>query len=170
MVKELAFLAPCGLMAWLGGSIGVAVAPRVGEILTISGGAIPTATLPPLWLNVLAGVLLGYLVGGGLVWLVRILGSIGFNKEAMGLGDVHLLAAVGATLGWIDAVLTFFTAAFVGLAWTLIAAVASGSGPRRTLPFGPSLAIASVIVTLAKPLFEWFLGRIMHTDGPLNLP
>ena len=170
MVKELAFLAPCGLLAWLGGTIAAGMAPRVGEILTMSGGVIPTATMPPLWLNVLGGVLLGYLVGGGLVWLVRILGSIGFNKEAMGLGDVHLLAAVGATMGWIDAILTFFTAAFVGLAWTLIAAIASRSGPRRTLPFGPSLAIGCLIVVLAKPLFEWFLGNIMHTDGPLNLP
>lgn len=170
MIKELAFLAPCGLLGWLGGTLTAGMATRVGEVLTISGGVILTATMPPLWLNVLSGVVLGYLVGGGLVWLVRILGSVGFNKEAMGLGDVHLLAAVGATMGWIDAVLTFFTAAFVGLAWTLIAAVASRSGPRRTLPFGPSLAIGCFIVVFAKPLFEWFLGRIMHADGPLSLP
>ena len=50
-----------------------------------------------LWLVVLSGVLLGYLIGGGIVWAVRILGSLAFGKEAMGLGDVHLMAAVGAS-------------------------------------------------------------------------
>ena len=51
---------------------------------------------------------LTYLVGGGVVWLVRIAGSLAFGKEAMGLGDVHLMAGVGACLGWIDPTLAVF--------------------------------------------------------------
>jgi leader peptidase (prepilin peptidase)/N-methyltransferase len=175
MVKELAFLAPCGVLGWLGGQWMSGLPTRGPDIMTATGVAIETASMPPLWLNVLSGVLLGYLVGGGIVWLVRILGSIGFRKEAMGLGDVHLLAAVGACIGWIDSILTFFTAAFVGLIGTVLAMVIASAagkkgGPQRTLPFGPSLAIACAIVVLFKPLFEAGLTRLLHAETPVNLP
>src|SRR5262249_1407309 len=51
------------------------------------------------WVSGLLGSVLGMLVGGFVVWLTRILGSIGFGREAMGMGDVDLMAAVGAVLG-----------------------------------------------------------------------
>jgi len=59
----------------------------------------------PDWVFVLGGCVLGYFTGAGLVWLTRILGTLAFGKEAMGLGDVHLMAAIGAVLGPIDATL-----------------------------------------------------------------
>jgi len=116
---------------------------------------------PPLWVRALAGASLGYLSGGALVWLVRILGSIGFGKEAMGMGDVHLLAAVGAVLGWLDPILAFFTAPFFGLAWVaLAAAFARRKGVAMALPFGPHLAAATLAVIIAWPLYEWLLHAI----------
>lgn len=154
MFKELVFLAPCLAL----GVFGAAVARRVA----------PGAEVP-LWLNVLGGVLMGYLVGGGVVWGVRIFGSLAFGKEAMGLGDVHLLAAVGACLGWIDPVLTFFASAFIAVGWSLIGAMSRGK-LARALPFGPYLAAAAVLVLLCKPLLEVLLGRLFHTDGALDLP
>jgi leader peptidase (prepilin peptidase)/N-methyltransferase len=153
MVPELAFLAPClglGLLGWY-----------VGRWL------FSPQQSPPLWLAVLGGVLMGYLIGGGVVWAVRVLGSLAFGKEAMGLGDVHLMAGVGACLGWIDATIAFFLAAFVALFLTLGTAIVMG-GARRTLPFGPSLAIASVLVLVGKPAVEWGLSQLLHQ--PVNLP
>jgi leader peptidase (prepilin peptidase)/N-methyltransferase len=129
------------------------------------------ATQVPLWLNVLAGVFLGYLIGGGVVWLVRIAGTLAFNKDAMGLGDVHIMAAVGAVLGWVDATLAFFLAAFVGLAVEIVSRLAAGkSGLRRAIPYGPSLAIASVLVLLFKPLIELGLTKLSGAGTPVNLP
>ncbi|UYV14195.1 MAG: A24 family peptidase [Phycisphaera sp.] len=121
----------------------------------------------PLWLDALGGSLLGYLVGGGVVWAVRLFGSLGFGKEAMGLGDVHLMAAVGACLGWVDSVLAFFGAAFVGILLTLYS-ISLSRGVGRAMPYGPSLAIATVLVLLAKPAIELWLSRL--TGQVVNLP
>ena len=150
MVKEMAFLAPPVVLAWVG-------------FMVTSG----FASMCPVWLDALGGSLLGYLVGGGVVWAVRLFGSLGFGKEAMGLGDVHLMAAVGACLGWVDSVLAFFGAAFVGILFTLYS-LSLSRGVGRAMPYGPSLAIATVLVMLAKPAIEMGLSRL--TGQVINLP
>lgn len=106
-------------------------------------------TIPP-WLHVLAGVCLGYLIGGAVVWAVRILGTLAFGKEAMGLGDVHLMAAIGAVTGWREPVIAFFLAPFFGLTWAVASAGAAAILKRqvRVIPYGPHLALASLIVIL----------------------
>jgi prepilin signal peptidase PulO-like enzyme (type II secretory pathway) len=112
------------------------------------GSLLPT-TPPPLILQALGGSLLGYLVGGGLVWAIRIVGTLAFGREAMGMGDVHLLAAVGAVLGWFDPILVFFIAPFSGLLWTATAGILRVK--HRELPYGPHLAAATVLVILGRP-------------------
>ncbi len=87
----------------------------------------------------LLGVSYGLLVGGGLVWAIRIAGSMAFGRQAMGMGDVHLMAGVGAVLGVSTVVLGFFVAPFLGLAWALVQAL---SGQSRILPYGPWLGFA----------------------------
>ena len=138
---ELLFLLPCmiGLVA--------------GYFL---GGLLP-ASPPPIFFQSLGGALLGYLVGGGIIWTVRILGTYAFGKEAMGLGDVHLLAAVGAVFGWVDPVLIFFIAPFSGLIWVAMSIGLSAmfKRARRELPFGPHLAVATLIVILCRPAINW---------------
>ncbi|HCA38719.1 MAG: prepilin peptidase [Phycisphaerales bacterium] len=110
--------------------------------------------VPPRWLQAVGGSLLGYLVGGGIVWSVRILGTLAFGREAMGLGDVHLLAAVGAVFGWFLPIIIFFVAPFFGLAWTVLAALGRRlrGGVRRELPYGPHLAAATVLIFLGRPV------------------
>ena len=160
MVRELAFLGPVVLLGYLGLQL---------------GGRFGADAVPALWLQVLGGVGLGFLVGGAVVWGVRILGSLVFGKEAMGLGDVHLLAGVGACLGWIDTILVFFTAVFVGLGLivgvfvTRLLRGEGGSAPRL-LAFGPWLAMGTLLVMLGKPVYEWFLGLLFHQPGGVNLP
>ena len=95
--------------------------------------------------NGLAGSLLGILVGGGVVWATRILGTLAFGREAMGLGDVHLMAAAGAVLGWLGPVLAFFIAPFYGLLAALLTAVRRGRGE---LPYGPWLSLGLLTVML----------------------
>ena len=102
----------------------------------------------PLWLTVAGNVAFGAAIGATLVWGTRVLGTLAFGKEAMGLGDVHLMAAVGAVLGPIDVTLAFFVAPFVGLFF--VALQQSLAGLTRTghtaVPYGPSLCLGALIV------------------------
>ncbi len=167
VLKELLFLAPCLALAVVGWYVGGRMgAPWAHDPMTLRPLA---ASQIPLWLNVLGGVALGYLVGGGVVWAIRIFGTLGFGKEAMGLGDVHLLAAVGACLGWIDAVLAFFLAPFIALYIVLVQAAWTGGG-RRAMPYGPYLAVATVIVVLAKGGIEQLLSALFGGPTPINIP
>jgi len=131
---------------------------------------------PPRWIQAVGGSLLGWIVGGGLVWGVRILGTLGFGREAMGLGDVHLMAAVGAVLGWFDPIIIFFVAPFLGLAWTAVAAVCSRlrGGIRRELPYGPHLALAAVLVFMCRPAvidgWRWVLPAVEMPEAGLIVP
>ncbi len=116
-------------------------------------------TVEPAWLGVLSGGVCGYLTGGALIWGTRILGTLAFGREAMGLGDVHLMAAVGTVVGWGDSVLIFFVAPFIGLAVSVVVIGISrmAKGQVRVIPYGPYLAAAAVIVMLiGQPLLEFF--------------
>jgi leader peptidase (prepilin peptidase)/N-methyltransferase len=97
------------------------------------------------WLNGLLGSLLGGFIGAFVVWLTRILGSYGFGREAMGLGDVHLMFAVGAVLGGGAAVVAFFMAPLLAI---LIALYMLATRSRRQLPYGPYLSLATAVVML----------------------
>lgn len=134
MGKEMAFLLPPML--------GVIVA--VGLAWQVPGLARWFADVTSAdWLRAALGAVFGGLVGGFVVWLTRILGSLAFRREAMGLGDVHLMFGVGAILGAVHATVAFFLAPFFGLllaVWMLVAR------RRRELPYGPYLSLASAAV------------------------
>lgn len=121
-------------------------------------------------LPVLGGVLLGYFVGCALVWGTRILGTLAFGKEAMGLGDVHLMGAIGAVLGPVDAVFVFFSAPFMGLLAALISvgAAAIWKGERRIIPYGPYLCGGALLLMAFRHEFYAFFD--LAWAGPYVLP
>jgi leader peptidase (prepilin peptidase) / N-methyltransferase len=97
------------------------------------------------WFSGLLGSLLGALVGGFVVWVTRILGTLAFGRLAMGLGDVHLMFGVGAIIGAGCATIAFFLAPFFGIGLALYMFV---SGTKRELPYGPYLSLATMFVLL----------------------
>jgi len=101
--------------------------------------------------------LVGLGFGGGLVWAVRIAGRLALHKEAMGFGDVTLMAMIGAFLGWQASLMIFFGAPFLALLVAVVQAISTG---RRDIPYGPYLCALTVLVIVYWP---WFWTQF----GPL---
>jgi leader peptidase (prepilin peptidase)/N-methyltransferase len=148
MLKESVFLAPI--------AAGIAAGHQLGTVESIQAWCgSPTFA-------VLGICSAGFLAGGGIVWMTRITASLAFGREAMGLGDVHILAAAGAALGWKAVVIAFFVAPFLALAWL---AVFGGLhrllGTRwREIPYGPYLALACVVSFLGEPWLDPLLRAL----------
>lgn len=142
ILREVAFLAPALVLAAAAGLLvtGVDGAREAWDWLTNPG-----SNGAAIHLNGLLAALFGYLIGGLWIWGFRILGTLAFGKEAMGLGDVHILAAVGAVCGWIVPSMAFFLAAFLALAWAVTIYVLRR---QRELPYGPWLAGGALVAVL----------------------
>ncbi len=119
----------------------------------------------PSWTALLSS-LVGLAVGGGVIWLVRILCSAVLGKEAMGFGDVTLMAMIGAFLGWQACVLIFFLSPFFGLIPPGLALLSRSKVPAE-VPYGPFLCLASVTIILCwSPIWERAAG-LLFAVGPL---
>lgn len=116
----------------------------------------------PHW-HGLAVSLAGFLVAGGVVWLVRIIGHWALGREAMGFGDVILMAMVGSFLGWQAGVIVFFMAPMFAL---LVVAATFIFRRQRELPFGPYLSLATLTVILFWKQI-WTSVEPIFGSGPL---
>ncbi|MFH1176800.1 MAG: prepilin peptidase [Acidobacteriota bacterium] len=106
--------------------------------------------------DAVAGALLGAAIPLAVMVLYRALRGV----EGMGLGDVKLLAMIGAFLGWQGALLSLCLGACAG-ALVGIGLIAGGRGKRDTeLPFGSFLAAAAVAVLFAAPWLLRVLGWV----------
>ncbi len=146
MLHEMLYLTPAvglALVAWLVASADTSLGKAWGMLLENAH------------LNALAGSLFGLLIGGATVWLTRILGSLGFGREAMGLGDVHLMAAGGAVLGWLAPVLAFFIAPFYGLIAVILSAARQRAGE---LPYGPWLSLGLLTTMIFQDKIWAYIG------------
>ncbi|MBN1395102.1 MAG: prepilin peptidase [Pirellulales bacterium] len=92
------------------------------------------------WTGLLSA-LVGIAVGGGLIWLVRILASAALQREAMGFGDVTLMAMIGAFLGWQPCIVIFFLAPVAGV---IIALIRFAWSRDKVIPYGPFLCLATL--------------------------
>jgi leader peptidase (prepilin peptidase)/N-methyltransferase len=126
--------------------------------ITLPGTAIGLAFsvfLPPGWQSALAGIL----VGGGLLWAIATAWELLRGIEAMGFGDVKMLAMIGAFLGWKLTLLTFVLSTMAG---GLLGAglLLAGRGKMNTaLPFGTFLALGALAASIAgERIVEWYLS------------
>ena len=96
--------------------------------------------------------------GSGILWLVAIIGKWAFKKDAMGLGDVKLLGAVGALLGIPGVVYTILMSSLVGTVVGLGMIAIGGHQWRSRLPYGPYLAAAAASWVLGgDQLWNWYI-------------
>jgi leader peptidase (prepilin peptidase) / N-methyltransferase len=106
----------------------------------------------------LGTAVLGAAVGFGLLWLVAVAGQWYFKQEAMGGGDVKMMAMVGAFVGWQGTLLTVFLGALIG---SLIFVPLSLAGSKKLVPFGIFLAIGAAATYLLGPsILAWYGGYL----------
>lgn len=106
----------------------------------------------PWWRGMLTA-LVGMAGSGGLVWIVRIIGTAVLGREAMGFGDVTLMAMIGTFIGWQACLLVFFVAPMAGLVVGLLILVIH----RETeIAYGPYLCLGTlVVIVFWAGLWQW---------------
>jgi leader peptidase (prepilin peptidase) / N-methyltransferase len=121
----------------------------LGILFSLPGGAHP-----------LGQALLGAAVGFAVLWVVGLVGGRIFKEDAMGGGDIKMMAMVGAFLGWDGVLLTIFLGALTG---TVVFVPISLFGRKRLVPFGVFLAIGAAVTFLAGPaVVSWYRDFVLN--------
>nr|AXL05304.1 hypothetical protein A3J29_11805 [uncultured bacterium] len=153
MVGRLLFV--CILIVLFGIDLEHQILPNSITLPGIVAGVLLSAIAPPGLRDSLVGVVLGAGILYGIAWgyyLWR-------REEGLGMGDVKMLAMIGAFLGWkmvlVTMVLSSFSGALIG-----VALMAAERGTmKRALPFGTFLALAALAAMfVGEPLAAWYAG------------
>lgn len=130
----------------------------IPDEFSLGGLAIGLALSLRLGLPGLVNAAIGAAVGFGVLWAVAALGRRMFGKEAMGGGDIKMMAMIGAFLGWQGVFLTIFLGSVLG---TLIFGPMALSGRKKEVPFGIFLALGAAVMFLwGSPLIDWYRGFV----------
>ena len=128
------------------------------NVITLPGVVIGVAVsllFEPGW----RASLIGVVVGGGALWAV---GEAYFRirgEEGMGMGDVKMLAMIGAFLGWQLMLVTLLIASLAGSAFGGGMILLDRGSMKYALPLGSFLAAGALIAThVGRPLLEWYGG------------
>ena len=113
------------------------------------------------WLMPVAWSLSGLVFGFGLLWLVRFIGSKAFKREAMGMGDVFLMGAVGALFGPVAVLFTLIVSSVLGsvAGLSLVALAKTKFGRFLEIPYGPYICVACAVWMFFGPeIVNWYLS------------
>ncbi len=130
------------------------ILPNVITIPGIAIGFLFSLFLPPGWLSSLLGIVLG----GGVLFAVMEAYARARGFEGLGMGDVKMLAMIGAFLGWQLMLLTLILGSFMGSLIGVALMASKRGGMKTALPFGTFLAIGAVVSAVAgDAILEWYL-------------
>jgi leader peptidase (prepilin peptidase)/N-methyltransferase len=127
--------------------------------ITLPGIALGLLIQPLVVWGSLLSALSGALVGAGVLLLISGVWKLWRNVDGMGLGDVKMLAMVGAFLGLAGVLVTLVAASFAGAVVGLVLVARGAIGLQGKLPFGFFLAIGGLVALYAgEPLTRFYLG------------
>ncbi len=145
----------CILIALFGIDLEHQILPNTITLPGIAVGVLLSLIAPPGIKDALIGVLLG----GGILYAIAWGYYLWRREEGMGMGDVKMLAMIGAFLGWKAVLVTLVLSSFSGAIIGLIMMAAQRGTIKYALPFGTFLAIGAVVAMVAgEPLIAWYSG------------
>jgi leader peptidase (prepilin peptidase)/N-methyltransferase len=102
---------------------------------------------------------IGICTGFVLFYVVAVIGAAIFKKEALGGGDIKLMAMLGGIVGWKGVLLTTFLGSLSGsLIGVLLMIIHKDR--KNIIPFGPFLVLGSIIsLFYGQEIVYWYLGR-----------
>jgi leader peptidase (prepilin peptidase)/N-methyltransferase len=131
---------------------------RLPDVITLPGivlGLGFSLMLPPG----IVSSLIGAALGAALPWMIRWVWFRVTGVDGMGLGDVKMLAMIGAFLGWQQVWVVLFFASLCGALVGVMFMALSKRSLASKLPFGTFLAISAYAASLfGEPLMQWYLG------------
>ncbi|HPK21885.1 MAG TPA: prepilin peptidase [Smithella sp.] len=116
----------------------------IPDILTLPGiplfflGAVFIVKIP--WLE----AFLGFLIGGGVLFVIALGYEFIAKREGMGGGDIKLLAMIGAFLGWKSLIFILLFSSLMGAVIGIAAMVIHKQDTKYAIPFGPFLSAAAI--------------------------
>ena len=111
--------------------------------------------------------MIGLVFGFGLMWLIRWLGTKAFKREAMGLGDVFLMGAVGALFGPVAVLVTLILSSVFGsvVGVSMVALSKTKFGKFVEIPYGPYICMGCLAwMFYGLELVNWYL-RLLGAAG-----
>ena len=90
-------------------------------------------------------ILLGMLAGGGIFLLITLLGGLVYGKEAMGLGDVKLMGALGLYFGLTNIIIVSLLSFLIGAILSILLLLFKIKKMDEYIPFGPFIVIGAFI-------------------------
>ena len=148
-------LLTCLLIVLFGIDLEHQILPNVLTLPGIVAGFLFALAGPPGWRDSLIGIALG----GGLLYAVAAGYYAVRKEEGLGMGDVKMLAMIGAFLGWQAVLLTVVLASFSGAVIGVALIAAQKGSMKYALPFGTFLALGAGVAMLAgEGIIAWYVG------------
>ncbi len=99
----------------------------------------------------------GVLLGGGLFYVIAIAGTAALKRDALGGGDIKMMALVGGILGWKGVILTTFLGSLLGSIIGVSLILIKGKEKGSKIPFGPYLSLGAVLsLLMGQELLIWY--------------
>lgn len=98
--------------------------------------------------NIAINMFLGMIAGGGAFLLITLIGGMIAGKEAMGFGDVKLMAGLGLYFGLTNIVLITLVSFLLGAVISIILLITKVRKTSEYIPFGPFIVMACFIIMI----------------------
>ena len=145
----------CVLIVLFGIDLEHQILPNSITLPGIVAGLILSTIAPPG----LRDAFLGALLGAGVLYAIAGAYYLWRREEGLGMGDVKMLAMIGAFLGWKAVLVTLVLSSFSGALLGMALIAAQRGGMKLALPFGTFLSLGALAAMLAgEPLITWYAG------------